>query len=183
MENNARLNTGRIPLIRIFVMGIALLTVLAPVWCPAQQEDAPVDRALFDAFLYFTGPGGSHLTAENRHFPAATDAHQMGRNLLEALAAGPSQPGLQSVLPQGTRLGALFITGRGEAYVDLAMETAGRTDALSEYLAVYAVVNTLSVNIPEIKRVKILVNGSEAASLGGHISLSPFFKTNMLIVK
>ncbi len=100
---------------------------------------------------------------------------------------GPLPPGLRRILPGNTRVNAVFITA-GDAYVDLGMDPDDPDnqrpgDTITEYLAVYSLTNTLTVNIPEIRRVKILVNGSEAASFGGHISLDAFFETNMLIVK
>ena len=178
---------AKLNIIRVIFLGgvIWAATGLGPALCRAQQAAPGSDRALFGGFLYFAGPSGTYLTAVSKPFPADPDDHEMALALLDALMAGPPTPGLGRTFPKGTRVNTLFITGRGDAYVDLktAGETAGFDDAVSEYLGIYSLVNTLGVNIPGIKQVKILVNGSESGGLGGHISLAPFFKTNMLIVK
>lgn len=46
------------------------------------------------------------------------------------------------------------------------------TGAHAELLTVYAVVNTLAVNFPAVKRVQILVEGRPATTLMGHVDLS-----------
>jgi hypothetical protein len=45
------------------------------------------------------------------------------------------------------------------------------------------VVNTLILNIPQIDRVKILVDGNETSTLAGHIDLQYPAKAYMLIVR
>ena len=145
-------------------------------------QDVP---ELTEGFIYFRDGTEGHLTAVSKFFPADLDVHELGLALLEALTAGPHTPELQPLLPQGSRVNALFITPGGNAYVDLKLprDRLARPDTISELLAVYSLVNSLALNIPEISRVKILVNGAENGSLGGHVSLAPFFKPNMLIVK
>lgn len=145
---------------------------------------------LVEGFLYFAERGGTHLKARPWQFPADTDSHGLARKILDALLAGPMDPDLESAWPRGTGVRAFFMADDGRAWVDLSVEEwkpngigIGNTDTLSELLAVYSVVNSLTLNIPEVRQVKILVNGSDVASLGGHVSLDDFFTTNMLIVK
>ena len=140
---------------------------------------------LINAYLYFAAPGGTHLKAVSKQFASGMDTHKLCRALLEALMAGPLTSDVKRIFPESTRVNALFITANNDAYVDLKIDgdTIGPTDTITEYLGVYSLVNSLTVNIPQIRRVKILMNGSEAVSLGGHISLDTFFETNMLIVK
>jgi hypothetical protein len=40
-----------------------------------------------------------------------------------------------------------------------------------ELMAVYSIVSTVTTNFPEVKRVRILVNGEPAETLAGHVSL------------
>ncbi|MBT3387327.1 MAG: hypothetical protein HN417_05300 [Desulfobacula sp.] len=54
---------------------------------------------------------------------------------------------------------------------------------MGELLAVYSLVNSLTLNISKIKMVKILIQGKDALTLAGHIDLECFYKTNMLMVK
>jgi hypothetical protein len=39
-------------------------------------------------------------------------------------------------------------------------------------MTVYSVVNSLTTNFPQIKRVQILVEGKEIESIAGHLSLT-----------
>jgi len=185
-------NTAYYKVKQAFFLGMIFWTAL----CLAGLEMAGAEPGgqvtaeksdLVNAFLYFAAPDGIHLKAVPRQFPHGMDSHRLSRSLLEALMDGPSSSGsgLKRLFPEGCRVNALFITGQGDAYVDLgrAVDIAGPSDTITEYLAVYSLTNTLTVNIPLINRVKILMNGAEAASLGGHISLDTFFETNMLIVK
>lgn len=162
-----------------------LISGLCAGFCGQIPETTPGKNTLFNAFVYFAGPGRTHLKAASKQLPASADAHQKARMLLKALTDGPSSPELGRTLPDGTSVNTLFITGTGDAYVDLLVDrdSAGATDTLSEYMAVYSLVNTLAVNIEQIQRVKIILNGKEGQGFGRHISLEPFFNTNMLIVK
>ena len=63
---------------------------------------------------------------------------------------------LVSAVPPGTTLRALFITERGEAYVDLSREavTAHPGGSLNELLTVYTIVDALTVNLPAVTRCR-----------------------------
>lgn len=144
-----------------------------------------IDTRLFDGFLYFADPGKGVLTALPKQFPSNLNAHELGQDILGALMAGPPNSDLASTFPTDTKLIALFISEEGRAWVDLGIGD-GRLknmDTVSELLAIYSIVNSLALNIPGVKQVKLLVNGSDVATLGGHVSLKYFYKPNMLIVK
>lgn len=81
--------------------------------------------------------------------------------------------------------GFIFITDDKKAYVDLNLtpQMMSNMDTQTEFLAIYSLVNSLTVNIPRIKMVKILIRGKDALTLAGHIDLEYFYQTNMLIVK
>lgn len=149
------------------------------------SEDPAVKAQLFEGYLYFTDTSGTHLKAQPKLFPSGMEAHELGLAILEALMAGPSIPGLTPTFPVGTQVKALFITEGKDAYVDLKLDDGHfkQADTVTELLGIYSLVNSLTLNIPGISRVKILVNGTDGASFGNHLSLNTFFKTNMLIVK
>lgn len=163
-------------------MWLALAMVLVLATGPATGEERAANDP-FEAFLYFADPASPHLRAVSASFPPGMEAHDLGMAVLKALMAGPPASGVERIFPEKTRVNALFITPEGNAYVDLGLEEAAFEDTMGEYLGVYSLVNTLAVNIPEIKQVKILVNGSDSGALGSHLSLEPFFTTNMRIVK
>jgi len=140
---------------------------------------------LFDGFLYFADAGGGYLKALAKQFPSTLDSHGLGNAILGALMAGPPTSALAPTFPADIKINALFISGNGNTWVDLGIRDGRLKEmyTISELLAVYSIVNSLALNIPEVKQVKILVNGSDVPSLGGHVSLEYFYKPNMLIVK
>ena len=83
-----------------------------------------------------------------------------------------------------TRLHGLYLTDRGEAFVDLSEEvTLGHSGgSLEELFTVYAVVNAVTVNLPTITAVQILVNGTEVDTLVGHVDLQNPLTGNMRLV-
>jgi spore germination protein GerM len=78
------------------------------------------------------------------------------------------------VVPPDTSLRALYLGEDGTAYVDLDAAFArglsgGSEDAL---IAVRSIASTLALSLPEVQRVKILIEGEEVNDLGGHLDLS-----------
>ena len=125
------------------------------------------------------------MKALAQQFASNLNAHDLGWEIIEALLAGPPDSVLAPTFPRDTTLIALFISEDGRAWVDLGLREGQlkKVDTVSELLAIYSVVNSLTLNIPGVKQVKLLVNGSDVDTLGGHVSLKYFYKTNMLIVK
>ena len=85
----------------------------------------------------------------------------------------PAPAGMTSAIPAGTTMRALFLTGRGEAYVDLSREVVSghAGGSLGEALTVFTIVNALTVNLPTVSAVQILVDGKAVDTLAGHIDL------------
>ena len=88
-------------------------------------------------------------------------------------------------MPAGTKLRALFLTERGDAYVDLSREavTAHTGGTLNELLTVYTIVNALTVNLPAVRSVQILVDGKEVQTLAGHVDLRQPLAKNLGLVQ
>jgi spore germination protein GerM len=134
--------------------------------------------------LYFSDKDSQFLMAENRVLKSRQDPEFFARSIIEALIKGPRQ-GLAPTLPAATAIRAIFITPEGICFVDL---TAAVTDnhpggIQSELLTIYSIVNSLVLNVPQIKAVKFLINGTEAKSLAGHIDLQIPLKANMLLIR
>jgi len=134
--------------------------------------------------IYFLDPSDTHLTAETRQIPEAERIEQSARAILEALLTGPRK-GLVRAIPEGLSLRTLFFTEEKIAYVDFQKSPDSRMErgVLSEWLAVYSIVNSLVLNIPEIESVQILIDGREVTTLSGHIDLTDPVKANMLLVR
>jgi hypothetical protein len=55
--------------------------------------------------------------------------------------------------------------------------------SLDEALAVFAIVNAITVNLPDVTGVQILVDGKEVDTLAGHIDLRHPLRKSMKWVK
>jgi len=145
----------------------------APGAAAADTTPGSIDDARrIMATLFYLSPGGDALVPVEQEVPySAAPADQARRIVERQLAAAP--PGRTSPIPQGTSLRALFLTSRGEAYVDVSRDivTGHPGGSLHEALTVYAIVNAVTVNLPDITAVQILVDGHEVDTLVGHLDL------------
>ncbi|CCK79159.1 MULTISPECIES: GerMN domain-containing protein [Desulfobacula] len=174
-----------------FILFVFLTGFLLSGVCVAQNgmevdEDGILAyEDLFEGFVYYADQQKTGLKSVNIRFSSTLDSHQLGREIIKALIAGPSLPLLEPTWPRDAKINSFFITDDGKAYVDLYLEKEmiENMDTGSELLAIYSLVNSLTLNIPKIKMVKILIQGKDALTLAGHIDLEFFYQTNMMIVK
>ncbi len=140
------------------------------------------DRSVI--YLYFSDRENVHLIAEERVLDHSTDPAEFGRQLITGLIKGPTQGYLRTI-PEETILRSLYVTRDGTAYVDFSSTVTEKHPGgvQSELLTIYSIVNSLVLNVNEINRVKILIQGNESLTLAGHIDLNAPFKANMLIVR
>jgi hypothetical protein len=132
----------------------------------------PVETERVKVTLYYVSPGGLRLVAVERDVSLGGDTVSRARQIAEA-QIGEAPRSYAAPFPAGTTLRALFVTERGEAFVDLSQEaSAGHPGgSIAEILTVYALVNALTVNLPAISAVQILVDGQEVDTLAGHVDL------------
>lgn len=142
-------------------------TPSAPAQAPAQAETRKIK-----ATLYFVSPGGLRLVAIETEVPFGEGLAEQARRIVEAQIGEAPTP-YAAPFPAGTTMRALFLTDRGDVFVDLSREASTRHPggSLAETLTVYALVNALTANLPAVSRVQILVEGQEVDTLAGHIDL------------
>lgn len=134
-------------------------------------------------YLYFQDRKNGVLIAEERLIAHGERPVEFARTIIDWLIKGPQQ-GLARTVPAETALRALYIND-GTAFVDFSREISDNHPGgtRTEYLTLVSIANSLILNIPEIKRVKILIEGRESETLAGHIDLSQPFSANMLLVR
>jgi spore germination protein GerM len=149
----------------------ATATTRAAAIAPPGPTPAPPGRKI-KARLYYVAADGTRLTAVERDVPYGDGPVQQAREIVTAQIAPAAEP-LVSAVPPGTTLRALFISERGNAYVDLGGAAASAHDGgtLNELLTVYSIVNALTSNLPAVTAVQILLNGKEVDTLAGHVDL------------
>lgn len=150
----------------------------------SKENQTATSEDLFEGFVYYADKQKTGLKSIKKRFAATLDSHELGMEILRTLIDGPQHVHLEALWPKETKINSFFIADDGKAYIDLDLEQGmiENMDTWTEFLAIYSMVNSLTVNIPKIKRVKILIQGKDALTLAGHIDLEYFYKTNMLIV-
>ena len=136
------------------------------------------------ATLYFPALNEGKIMAESRSITwAQTDADRV-RQIVLALAEGSHQ-GYGRVLPASTTVRAVFLAADGTAYVDLSNDILSDFEPgiQSETLTIYSIVNSITANIPSVKRVQFLIQGQEVETLDGHADLTAAFTPDLTRVK
>ena len=132
------------------------------------------------AVLFYVSEDGRALVEREHDMPLDSDTLARARFIAEQQLAEPPVP-LMSPFPAGTRLRAIYLTDGGTAFVDLSPEVtqAHPGGSLDELFTVYALVNALTMNLPEILAVQILIEGQEVNTLAGHVDLRRPLELNM----
>jgi len=135
--------------------------------------------------LYFSDANERFLTPEIRYINKMKTTNDQLKELVEALVGGPSTD-LVRTFPEGVTVQSVSLKKDGTALVSfdknlVALHPGGST---SEVTTIYSLTNTLSLNIPQVKSVKLLVNGKELQTIKGHIDTRyPFTLNRDLLAK
>lgn len=137
---------------------------------PVPQQSTAAARKI-TATLFYVSEDGMTLTGMQRELPFGATVPEQARAIVEAQIASPAP--FVSAIPAGTSIRDVFVTERGDAFVDFSadLSTKHSGGSLDEILTVYTIVNALTVNLPAITRVQILIDGKEADTLAGHVDL------------
>jgi len=144
-----------------------------PAAAAAEAEAAAGAQQKITVKLFFLAPDQPALLIEDREVAYSADLARQVRTVVEEIVKGP-QKGLAATLPKETRVIDSFVTSAGVAYVDLSKEASTKHPGGSrgELLSVYSIVNSLAANFPAVKRVQILVEDRQVATLAGHVDLT-----------
>jgi germination protein M len=161
------------------VVGATGVALVLPRWLasPTSPESAPTTASAAEsrkihAVLFYVSDDGSELIQVSQEVPFASTGVDQARRIVEAqVAIAPA--GLTSPIPNGTTVRSVLLDAHGAAYVDLSREfvTGSTGGSLDEGLAVFAVVNAITVNLPDIPAVQILVDGKAVDTVTGHLDL------------
>jgi spore germination protein GerM len=185
----------------VIISAIAFVAIVAGAWLlggrlsdrsvsnvasanPAATATTPAAAAKITATLYFISEDGMWLVGVQREVPFGETVLEQARQIINGQLGGAPGP-LASPVPTGTALRTLYLTDRGDAFVDLSVEarTKHTGGALDELFTVYSIVNALTTNLPAVTRVQILIEGKEVDTLAGHVDLRHPLLKNMKWVR
>jgi spore germination protein GerM len=185
---------------RVVVIAVALAAIAGGWWLAVRLRGGPAASTptaatspsglpaaaarKITATLYYVSEDGMSLVGVQREVPYGEGVLEQARQIVAAQMTTAPAP-LVSAIPQGAALRALYMTERGDAFVDLSAEvrTMHTGGALDELFTVYSIVNALTTNLPAVARVQILIDGKEVDTLAGHVDLRHPLQKNMKWVK
>jgi hypothetical protein len=138
---------------------------------------APVSGPTEQVTLFVAYDDIGVLRPQSAHIPLPSVRQQRAEELLRALLALYLDKSSPHPLPPGSDIRSVYLVDPSLAVIDInaAFADGHRSGVLSEELTVASLIQTLSVNIPGILKVKILVEGRQRDTLAGHADLSSFF--------
>jgi len=161
---------------RAVVLSLAILAIAGG--CKKKPLSANLNAenkvAVRPVTLFFEGPD-MLLVRETRDVALPENPAGALSIVARELLKGSANAGVPHIFPRDTVVRATFLLPDGTAFVDLGGNTLAQgwgTGSHEELMAVYSVVQTVTTNFPDAKRVRILINDEPAETLAGHVNLS-----------
>jgi hypothetical protein len=125
---------------------------------------------IFSLRIYY--PVDNRLQLEERKLPRRTAQLAIAEAAVEEFLKGPSHA-VMSNIPKDTRLLGLYKDADNILYVDLSDEFRRnfQGDAVTEFLLLKGLYESLISNIHDVQDVKVLIEGNEIETFGGHLYL------------
>lgn len=142
-----------------------------------QSFNTTKDEPKVKARLFWASDAdGAELAPTTVELPLSRDPVLRAKQVLNTLLAGPVDSELRTLPPDAALL-AFYVLPDGTGVADFseAMATAIPSGVQSEQLAVDSITKTLEANVPEVRRLKILIHGQEVETLAGHLDLAQTF--------
>jgi spore germination protein GerM len=122
--------------------------------------------------LYFSDRDDEYLVGEKREIIKRGEVNLEAEETILELIKGPKGK-LVPTLPPRTKLLALHVNEKGVAEVNFsrAFSKDHPGGSSAEMMTIYSIVNSLTLNFPQIKKVQILIEGETGETIAGHLSL------------
>ncbi|MBI4634148.1 MAG: GerMN domain-containing protein [Deltaproteobacteria bacterium] len=149
------------------------------VYPPVSERETLARKEKMEATLYFSDANERFLVPEKRYIVKEKNATGQAKELVKALLEG-SKMGHVDTFPKKTDIESITVEKDQTAIVNfgknlIKLHPGG---SASEVATIYSLTNTLVSNIPDIKRVKVLIDGKERESLKGHVDMRYPFVLN-----
>jgi len=139
----------------------------------AKNTNGPLSKA---KLFWASEADESDLAPTTVDLPLSNDPALRSKQVLDTLLAGPVDSELRTLPPDAALL-AFYILPDGTAIADFseALATSIPSGVQSEQLAVDSITKTLEANVPQVRRLRILIHGQQVETLAGHLDLTGAF--------
>jgi hypothetical protein len=159
-----------------------------------KKEDLKVYKVVFYAvaalLLFMAGAFSSYIFLKS-YMPLraseevvtvtseGSDGFQWGKYAIASKAEDIVRASLE---PYNAKLIQFYMDRHGTVYIDVSgeLEKNFQGSLMDEYLVVSGLLKSLNTHIPSIKTMKVLIEGRETDTLGGHISLMVPVESKMI---
>lgn len=168
----------------IVFLALFFITLFDYIYPPtAGKQTTAAKKERQEVTLFFSDENERFLVPEKRFVVKQKEPQAQGAEMVKALLAG-SKTGLVNTFPEKADLKEVTLEGKDTLVVNfgeglVANHPGGST---AEMATVYSLTNTLTTNLPAIKKVRILIGGKPRESLKGHIGLSEPFTLNRELI-
>ena len=164
------------------VRGVAMMIALALIAASACKKTNTVAAninaanrvAMRPVRLYYESPQMA-LVSETRSVALPESPAAAIPVVIRELMKGPASADALRLFPADTVVRGAYLLPGGTVIVDLGGSTLTQgwgTGSHHELMAAYSLVQTATANFADAQRVRLLINGSPAETLAGHISLA-----------
>ena len=187
-----------------FLTGLALAVIVGAFYLPRlrrhlkesakiqQQTEEQAKRELTQPVIvnpseplvkaklfWASGNDDGSLAPITVELPLSADSVLRAKQVLNTLLAGPVDTELRTLPPDAALLEFYLLKdGTGIADFSEALATSIPSGIESEQMAVDSITKTLAWNVPQVKKLKILIHGQEVDTLAGHLDLGGTFPVN-----
>jgi spore germination protein GerM len=136
---------------------------------PVAQLETPRADLSFVKVYY---PSEDRLAMEERRIQRQASMVSTAEAIVEEYLKGPANM-VKSHIPAGTKLLGVYHGGDGLLYLNLSDEFRRnfQGDALTEFLVLKGLYESIISNVEGINDVKLVIEGKESDSLGGHMNI------------
>jgi hypothetical protein len=144
----------------------------------APPTSGPVEQVT--VYVAYDTPG--ELRSQSISIPMAHGRQQRAEGLLRGLMKFYTAKDSTHPLAAGAEIRQVFLVDPGLVVIDVnsAFVEGQVSGVLAEELTIASLVQTLATNMPELMRVKILVDGKEQETLAGHADLTGFYDVQQI---
>lgn len=166
-----------------FVLLAIFFVTLFSALFPPVDVDAMKKKEKQIVKIYFSDQQERFLKPEKRYVIKESDIALQAKEIVKALLDG-SKTGLINTFPEGVIVQETTIKEDGTLLVSFSknLAKAYQGSSASEMATIYSLTNSITQNIPNIKKVKILIEGKELSSIKGHISTRKAFSPDLELI-
>jgi hypothetical protein len=137
----------------------------------------PTSGPMEQVTVYVAYDSTGELRAQSISIPLSAGRQQRAEGLLRGLMNFYTAKDSTHPLAAGADIRQVFLVDPGLVVIDVnsAFVEGQVSGVLAEELTIASLIQTLATNMPELTRVKILVDGKERDTLAGHADLSSFY--------